>query len=173
MTSAEIDVSIPDFLLVKNRKPLSKKRRAVVDAWLARGGAAATERSEYRKPKGTSWEEWDAHMAKQAAEKHAASLARVSVLKEKYGDRVARALRPKKLRVAADWKIIVLVKECPYKSGTAGARVFAKYKDGLSVGSFEQDAAGLAGRRRPIDMLMYDVRKQYVRVEVGGSDHGR
>ena len=61
--SAEIDITIPEFLLVKNRRPLSKKRRAAVDAWLARGVAPRGERTDYRKPKGTSWEEWDAIQA--------------------------------------------------------------------------------------------------------------
>ena len=61
--SAEIDITIPDFLLVKNRRPLPKKRRAIVEAWLARGAPSGGERLDYRKPKGLSWDEWDAAQA--------------------------------------------------------------------------------------------------------------
>ena len=168
--NAEIDISIPDFLLVKNRRPLSKKRRAAVDAWLARGAPSGGERIDCRKPKGLSWDEWDAIMAKQAAEKHAAALARVPLLREKYGARAKRAARPKKPRreelFAPDAVITVLAEGNPCREGTAAHAVFEKYRTGMTVAQFEAAAEDVCpGKLRPVDYLVYDSRRGRIAIE--------
>ena len=171
--SAEIDISIPDFLLVKNRRPLSKKQRAAAEAWLARGAPSGGERVDYRKPKGTSWEEWDAITVKQAAEKHATSLARVPTLREKYGDRAKRALRPKKPQREALFApaavITVLTEQNPCREGTAAHAVFEKYRTGMTVAQFEAAARGACPSKIcPVDYLVHDLRRG--RIAVGTKD---
>jgi hypothetical protein len=52
-------VDIPDFCLVKNRKPLTAEQQAKLDTQTVK---QQPERVDGRKPKGMSWEDWDAYL---------------------------------------------------------------------------------------------------------------
>lgn len=86
---------IPQFLLVGNRTPPTSEQQERWDRTLRSIGVDRGERVDWRKPRSVSWEEWDALQARAAEDQRAATLARVSALREKYGDapRVPRSLR--------------------------------------------------------------------------------
>jgi len=166
------DGSIPEFLLVKNRKKPTKAEQARIDAFMGRQ-SAEPERVDWRKPKGMSWEDWDAVQARRAEEKHARTQERVAELNEKYGrnaKRAIRALRPKKPRreelFAPSAIIRVLVEGNPCKEGSAAHAVFEMYRTGMTVAAFKKATAGACpGKLRPVDYLVYDSRKGRIAVE--------
>lgn len=165
--AVDAEGDIPDFLLVKNRKPLTKKQKACVDV-LFKNAHQDVERVDWRKPRSISWEEWDAHLAREETPKREKSLGPDRRAQGKvWGSgqvHQAEEARGRAERFAPDSIISVLVSECPYRPGSAGAAVFGKYRDGMTVREFEADAAGLTGKRRPVDMLTYDVGKGRVKV---------
>ena len=76
---------IPLFLQVQNRRPLAPEQRARLDALARSTGASSSGRTDYRKPKGMSWEEWDALEAARVLDKKAASYERINELRARAG----------------------------------------------------------------------------------------
>lgn len=60
--------------------------------------------------------------------------------------------------------IKVLAKANPYRDGSLGAKVFAKYKDGMKVSAFVAAAKALKLTRPPVAMLRFDAAKGHVKV---------
>lgn len=61
--------------------------------------------------------------------------------------------------------IKLLAKTNPYREGTLGAKVFAKYKDGMKVKAFADGVAKLDTSRAAVALLRYDIAKGYVKVQ--------
>lgn len=74
---------IPKFLLVKNRKPLPAKKAQRLEQVQASLNHGESERVDWRKPKGTSWEVWDAFLQQEADRHRAASLERIAKMQAK------------------------------------------------------------------------------------------
>ncbi len=157
-------LDFPEELRVGNRRPLTPEQQARVDATMARSGAARQERTDPRKPKGLSWEEWDAHLAAEAAPKReAAPEARAPKPKRLPKPRREDAYQPADV-------IRVLAEKNPCRPGTAAHAVFEKYRDGMTVAQFTKAAVGACpGRLRPIDYLIYDSKKGRISVGPGAK----
>lgn len=159
---------VPLFLQTQNRVPLTSAQQVRWDEKARAAAGGAPDRSDFRKPKGMAWEEWDALEAAAQAIKRAASHERSNELRERKGVVVGAAGAPKAPRVkkpALTGYIVVSARICPYRAGSAGAIVFALYADGMTVDEFMKKAAGHTGKRRPADMLGYDVHKGYVAIK--------
>lgn len=79
---------VPLFLQFQNRVPFTPAQQARWDERVrARAAGEPPGRSDFRKPKSMSWEEFDARQEAEAAARRAASYARIAVVKENYGDR--------------------------------------------------------------------------------------
>lgn len=154
-------LTLPEELRVDNRRPLTPEQQARVDAAMARSGAARQERTDPRKPKGLSWEEWDAHQAAEASSRREASLERVAELRAKRPPKAKRLPKPRREDAYQPADVIrVLSKKNPCRPGTAAHAVFEKYRDGMSVAQFTKAAASVCpGRLRPVDYLIYDSKK--------------
>jgi hypothetical protein len=61
--------------------------------------------------------------------------------------------------------IKLLAKTNPYREGSLGAKVFAKYKDGMKVKQFTDGVAKLDTSRPAAALLRYDIAKGYVKVQ--------
>jgi hypothetical protein len=160
---------IPLFLQTQNRKPLTPAQQAEFERRVAQSAGSTHERvktaSDYLKPKGMSWDEWDAWWAIREAEKRAKTEARVAELRAKHPPRERGPKKPRGIVVEPTMVIKVAVKGNPYKAGSAGNKVFAKYKSGMTVAALEKAAAGLTGGRTVVDMLKFDVRKGRITLE--------
>lgn len=86
---------IPEFLLVKNRRPLTRNQRSRRASYINHT-SQSNERIDWRKPKGTPREEWDAYLARKEESERNRTPARVAALKDRYGD------RPKIRRIRSD-----------------------------------------------------------------------
>lgn len=165
----EDSLAIPEYLKVENRKPLTKAQEERLAE--ARGGTQAqAARRDPRKPKGMSWEEWDAHVEETARSKRAALDARFAGAREsRAAKQKARVPRPRREDAfSPDAVIEVLLDANPCRAGTAAHAVFAKYKTGMTVAKFTKAVEGLCpGRLRAIDYLIYDARKG--RIAVGAK----
>jgi hypothetical protein len=61
--------------------------------------------------------------------------------------------------------IKLIAKANPYRDGSLGAKVFAKYRDGLTVKQFVAGVAKLDTNRPPLALLRFDIAKGYVKVQ--------
>lgn len=166
-------LDIPEELRVENRKPLPPEQQARLSKVMtAAGGGPKTERVDHRKPKGTSWEEWDAHMAAEAASRREQSLERVAALRAKHPPKAKRLPKPRREDAYQPTDVIrVLADKNPCREGTAAHAVFKKYRDGMTVAAFAKAAASACpGRLRPVDYLIYDSKKG--RISVGTAKKG-
>lgn len=162
----EDSLDIPECLKVENRKPLTEAQEKRV-AELARKSGASPRKDDPRKPKGMSWEEWDAHLAAASAAPEQAARARAEAREARAAKKV-RAPRPRREDAfPPDAVIEVLLDANPCRAGTAAHTVFAKYKTGMTVAKFTKAVEGLCpGRLRAIDYLIYDARKGRIAVGV-------
>lgn len=62
-------------------------------------------------------------------------------------------------------RIGVAAEKNPYRPGSVGHAAFSEYVDGMRASDLEKRLAGKTGKRKPADLLMYDVRKGYIRLE--------
>lgn len=92
------DGSIPEFLLVKNRKPLTPEQQAAFDA-RARS-APTTTQFDTRKPKGLSEEKWAEIQTEQAEERKGKAHARDARMHERKRQREAAAAERLEQRAA-------------------------------------------------------------------------
>lgn len=76
---------IPDFLLVENRRP------APAGEAFAASTPAPRERTDWRKPKGMPWEEWDEHLARTVDQERARTRERIDAMRSKLGVAPRRA----------------------------------------------------------------------------------
>lgn len=161
---------LPTFLEVGNRVPLDAAGEARVKALLGRRSDDPNAgRVDHRKPQSMSWEEFDAHQAEAAEKKKAAANERIAKMKAKHPElaegKPKREPRPTVADRLAGARIRLVAKDNPYREGTAGHAVFALYRDGMTIPAFEKKAEGKTGTRKPVDMLMHDVRKGRVALE--------
>jgi hypothetical protein len=100
-TSLELpeDGSIPDFLLVKNRKPLTPEQQAAFDA-RTRAAMNDDTRFDTRKPKGLSEEKWAEIQTEQAEERKGKAYARLARMHERKRQREAAAAERLEQRAA-------------------------------------------------------------------------
>lgn len=160
---------IPDFLLVKNRKKPTKAEQARIDAFTGRP-AEGPERVDWRKPKGLSWEEWDAVLEREReagrAKAEAKRAAKAENAEERKAEREARPRKPKREDLHKQTDVItVLKRKNPCKPGTAAHAIFACYRSGMTVAQFTAAVEGKCpGKLRPVDYLVYDARKQRIMV---------
>jgi hypothetical protein len=68
-------------------------------------------------------------------------------------------------RIGDSDTIKLLAKTNPYREGSLGAKVFAKYKDGMKVKQFADGVAKLDTSRPAVALLRYDIAKGYVKVQ--------
>lgn len=87
--------------------------------------------------------------------------------KDKKGAKGGKGAASPGRRAAFDEDAVIKVKakENPYRDGSLGHKMFAKYKDGMTVGAFEKAAKNIEAGRPPIEFLRYDVRKSHVEVK--------
>jgi hypothetical protein len=66
--------------------------------------------------------------------------------------------------LGADSKIKVLTKN-PYREGSLGAKVFAKYRSGMTVAAFEKAVGKVRGSQRSArEFLRFDVKSKHVSI---------
>jgi hypothetical protein len=69
---------VPDFLLVKNRKPLTAEQQAKLASHVTK---QQPDRVDGRKPKGMAWEDWDAYQQRSNVEHKAANEEKFAALR--------------------------------------------------------------------------------------------
>lgn len=86
------------------------------------------------------------------------------VAKKAKAETKAKGKRGRPSAFAEDAKIKILVKENPYRAGSLGHQVFAKYKANQTVKDFTALAKSIKSPRKPQDFLRFDVRAKHVHV---------
>lgn len=157
---------LPAKLDARKRKPLTEADRAcLAKLQRAAGIGVAEKRIPFAKPKGMSLEEWEHHVAAADATKNAQRDERLAALRERAKERAAKKPgRPPRQQTPPDAKIMIVAQKNPYREGSMGHAVFARYKPRQTVAAFLLSIADLVGKRRPIDMLMFDLKRGHIQL---------
>jgi hypothetical protein len=77
--------------------------------------------------------------------------------------KATKAKATKARRLDGEAKIKVLV-DNPYREGSLGSKVFARYKHGMTVAAFERTGKIRGSERTPRQFLLFDVKQRHVSV---------
>lgn len=84
-------LDIPQECRVENRKPLTPEQQTRLSEVMIGAVSAKPARVDHRKPKGTSWDEWDQYLATQEKAAREKTMERIGKLKEKKPPKTPRA----------------------------------------------------------------------------------